>query len=514
MSISRRRFAATALAGLAQSLPVRLQALRPRPKLFVVLIAEQFSQAYLDNLVGQFEGGGFLRLIQDGAYYPNCRLEASSFTASGLATLVTGAFPQLHGIIADRWYDRRAGTPAKARADMMEATTLAEEITRADKDGLTKTQVFCLGLDESLTSLLAGRAPARSFWMDVSGQFTTHGSPPPWLAPHNRSNSIESFHDAKWRPDGAEDDALPLRTLTFDPKRPEDFLALYKASPFGQKAQFELLRKLLVAEKLGQEDTLDFVFVSLGSMSLLGYETGSQSVLMEQMVFALDREIRDTLAVLEKTVKAGNFNLIFAGAHGAPPDPSPAARPQMTVSGETIARAVNRAISEWLFESSQKNTYVDKYVYPFLYLKLDALRKQNVPLRGARRLAGEVALRQRGVAGYYTADGVCSHSGEWRRRFENSFHALRSGDVMLSYAPEIVEEFGAGRGISYGSLYNYDTRVPLIFFGPQFGPRVIEHAVESVDLAPTLARAAGVNLPSSATGNVLADAFAEEKRGK
>jgi arylsulfatase A-like enzyme len=153
--------------------------------------------------------------------------------------------------------------------------------------------------------------------------------------------------------------------------------------------------------------------------------------------------------------------------------------------------------------------YVEKYVYPFLYLKLETLQKLNLPVRGARKLAGEAALRVPGVAGYYTADGECSHTGEWRRRFENSFHESRSGDVMLSYEPEAVEDFSAGRGVSYGSLYNYDTSVPLILYGPQFGKKLIERTIEPVDLAPTIARAAGIATPSSATGEVLADAFAE-----
>jgi hypothetical protein len=49
---------------------------------------------------------------------------------------------------------------------------------------------------------------------------------------------------------------------------------------------------LLAAEKLGQGDTLDFVFVSLGSMALLGYETGSDSPLMGQMALRLDRQVQ------------------------------------------------------------------------------------------------------------------------------------------------------------------------------------------------------------------------------
>ena len=511
MDISRRRFAAGALAGLAGYLPARLQALRPRPKLFVFLFAEQFRQLYLDRTGNLLAPGGFHELMTKGVYYPNCRTAASGFTATGLATLATGAYPNLHGIVADQWYDRQTHVLTKARAEMLQATTLADEAARAGH-----SRIFCLGLNERLASLLAGHSRGPVYWMDTLGRFSTRGNAPEWLAPHNDERPIEKLHDQKWAALGAGSDLPPLRTLAYDPKRPEEFFALYQSSPFCQDAQFDLLHALIAAENLGQGETLDVVFVSLGSMALLGYETGSDSPIMDQMALQLDRQIQRTFEVLNKTPGKNNYNLIFAAAHGAPPNPDPAMRSRKAIAGESIARAIGKALSEWIDTGAVKNAYVDKYVYPFLYLKLETLRKQNTPLRGARKVAGETALRLPGVAGYYTADGDCSHTGEWRRRFENSFHELRSGDVMLSYEPEAVEDFGAGRGVSYGSLYNYDTRVPLFLYGPQFGKKLIERAIETVDLAPTVARAAGIGAPSSATGEVLAEAYAEgeEERTK
>jgi hypothetical protein len=452
---------------------------------------------------------GFSKLLSGGIYYPNCQVCASSFTASGLATLVTGAYPQLHGIVADRWYDRKAipHTVVKARADLLEASTLADEAVRTE-DGRVDCRVYCVGLSEAQTALLAGQSGAQVFWMDVTGQFTTRGDAPEWLA-KNKLPSPENFHDAKWYALGASEvvpPLPPLRTLTFDERKPEDFVALYRSSYFAQDAEFEFLRTLLTEEKLGRGNTTDFVFVSLGSMGLLGYETGSDSPLMQQMVLRLDLQIQKTLDTL---VPKGGYNLVFAAAHGAPPEPPAARRAALTIGGESLARTINKSLSDWIEKTSGKNSYVEKYVYPFLYLKPDAVRQQNVGIRGARKLAGELALRQPGVAGYYTADGECSHGGEWRRRFENSFHEVRSGDVMLSYEMGAVEEFSVGRGVSYGSLYNYDTTVPLILYGAQFGKKLIERNIELIDVAPTIARAAGISLPSSATGRTLEEAFAE-----
>ena len=513
MAISRRRFTAGALAGLAGSLPGHLQALRPRPKLFVFLIAEQFRQLYLDRTGSLLSPGGFRELMTKGIYYPDCRLAASGFTATGLATLATGAYPSQHGIVADQWYDRKTRMVTKARAELLEAATLADEVARAGRrDEATRTprnRVFCLGLNEGPTSLLAGHSQGQVYWMDTQGHFNTRGNAPEWLAEYNGARPMDELHDKKWVALGAGSDLPPLRKLTYDARRPEEFFALYQASPFCQDAQFELLRTMVVKEKLGQGPTLDFVFLSLGGMSLLGYETGSDSPLMDQMALQLDRQIQRTFDLLNKTPGKNNYNLIFAAAHGAPPEPDPAVRSQKAVAGEGLAHAVAKSLSGWIDKGTVKNAYVDKYVYPFLYLKLDTLLNQSVLVRGARKMAGETAVRQPGVAGYYTADGDCSHTGEWRRRFENSFNEMRSGDVMLSYEPEAVEDFATGRGVSYGSLYNYDTGVPVFLYGPQFGRKLIEHTVEVVDLAPTVARAAGIAAPSSATGSVLAEAYAE-----
>lgn len=514
MDISRRRFAAGALAGLAAAVPGRPQALRPRPKLFVFLIAEQFRQLYLDRAASFLASGGFRELMTKGVYYPDCRLSASGFTATGLATLATGAYPSVHGIVAEQWYDRKSHLLTHARADALEAATLADEVARAGH-----SRIFCLGLNEGPASLLAGRSPGQVFWMDAQGRFNTRGNAPEWLAAFNSARPLDQLHDKRWTAVGSRGDLPPLRTLTYDPRRPEDFFALYQSSYFCQDAQFELLRAMVAAEQLGQGQTLDFVFLALGSIALLGYETGSSSplaALMDQMALRLDVQIQATLELLNRALGKNRYNLIFAGAHGAPPEPDPSVRSQFAIYGESLARAINRALSDALDKGSVRNSYVEKYVYPFLYLKLDALQKLNTPAHAARKMAGEAALRLPGVAGYYTADGDCSHTGEWRRRFENSFNELRSGDVMLSYQPGAMEDSGAGRGVSYGSLYNYDTSVPVFLYGQQFGKQPIERSINMVDIAPTVARAAGVPAPSSAIGEVLAEAYAdaEDERAK
>jgi len=489
MDICRRKFGACILAGLVP----RALALPPRPKLLVLVVLEQVRRDYLDAVWGQLGSGGLRRLLDNGAYFPDCRHLAASYTSSSLATLATGAWPAQHGIVADTWFDRAARKPVRASSEALLATTLTAQIAAA-----RDTRAYVISLDSVEAALFAGTSAASLFWMGEQGNFVARGVAPDWLGDYNRLKPLENLHNASWLAVGAPPGAPPLRTLSFDPVHPQEFLNLYKASPFAQSAQFEFLGELLGRERLGQGNTFDFVCLLAGSGALLGYETGASSPLMLQMMLQLDRHLEYLFGQLDRAPGAGSYDLVVAGAHGAPPEPPTNARPRMAVNGELLAQAIQQNLS------ARASARVERYLYPFLYLDTSTLL---VP-EPARQGAGRAALEQPAVAAYFTAGGECSIHDEFQERFRNSFHPRRAGDVMLAYQPEYIEDYGFDRGISYGSLYNYDIQTPLCFYGPQFRPGVYESPVQSVDLAPTLARAAGVGPPSSSSGRVLGEAFA------
>lgn len=480
---------ACTLGGLAG----RLLALAVRPKLFVLVVVDQFRPDYLEAPGIPLAAGGFRRLLEKGAYFPDCRHLASTFPATSIATLATGAWPAQHGIVADFWYDRSIRKAVPASDEALLATTLAAQVISP------RTRVSVVSLNDAHGAIFAGTPEARVFWMDDNGQFTTSGDAPDWLPAFNASRNLTGMHDFKWQALGAKADAPALRTLTFSAERPAEFLTLYKSSPYAQTAQIEFAEEVIAKDKLGQGSTLDFLCILTGSTGMLGYELGAHAALMQQMILHLDRQIESLLNQLTKALGEKNFAFALVGAHGAPPEPPMEYRDRMAVSGETIAQAVDRYLN------ATGSGRVEKYLYPYLYLDASGFRDPE-PIRQA---AARAAMDHTAVAGYFTAGGSCSTHDDWTRRYRNSFHPARSGDVMLSYHPEYVEDYGQGRGISYGSLYNYDVRVPLWFYGPQFRAGVFENPVASVDVAPTLARTMGVAAPSSSTGRVLGEALIE-----
>jgi type I phosphodiesterase/nucleotide pyrophosphatase len=92
--------------------------------------------------------------------------------------------------------------------------------------------------------------------------------------------------------------------------------------------------------------------------------------------------------------------------------------------------------------------------------------------------------------------------------FARAYFPGRSGQVMVvGREGEILTRRGADVPFMHGSPWSYDTDIPLLFWGAPFvrAGRFLEPAAQE-DVAPTLARALGLGLPS-ATGHVLAQAL-------
>jgi len=490
MDLCRRTFTLSLMAGTSFS----AWGLAPRPNLFVLILIELFRPDFLEANWAKLTNGGFRKLITSGAYFRDCRHLASTFPSTSLATLATGAWPAEHGIVADFWWDHRWRQTVKASEEEMLATTLLGQV--AAQAG---TRVYVVAANATQAGLVAAHPAARLFWLDHEGRFNTLGNAPDWLSPFNTQRPIESLHDKEWLAVGAPAGAPPLRVLKYDEAHPKDFVELFESSPFAAAAQFDFLRELMTNERLGQSGSFDFVCMVVSASARLGFETGAFSPLMQQMTLQLDLQMESLVAQLRRSLGDKGFELAFAGCHGAPPAPRASARSRMAVTGESVAQSIERALRD------RNLGHVQRYLYPFLYLDGGAARD----LAPMRQAAAAAALEHPGVAAYYAAGGACSSQDEWGRRFRNSFHPRRCGDLMISYRPEYVEDYAQGRGISYGSLYNYDTSVPLCLYGTRFRSGTFEAPVLAVDVAPTLARVCSVPPPSSSTGRVLAEAFAE-----
>jgi hypothetical protein len=89
------------------------------------------------------------------------------------------------------------------------------------------------------------------------------------------------------------------------------------------------------------------------------------------------------------------------------------------------------------------------------------------------------------------------------RRWAHQFPATAPIELVVTLTPYSI--FGPII-VTHGSPYDYDSHVPLIFYGDGVKPGRYDGFVRTVDLAPTLAAIAGVKPTERVDGVVLKEA--------
>src|SRR5246127_1099814 len=196
--------------------PANASAYNGHPKLIVIIVIDQFRGDYLERYRDQFGEGGFRLLLDRGAYFPDCNYDyANTSTAPGHATLLSGAYSNGHGIVANEWWDPKKkkivtsveddtthlvglqGNAIGASPQNLMASTLGDELKLATRG---QARVFGVALKDRAAVLPAGRAADGAYWIDQnSGTWVTstyyRNDLPKWVAEFNASNRTGKYWD-------------------------------------------------------------------------------------------------------------------------------------------------------------------------------------------------------------------------------------------------------------------------------------------------------------------------------
>jgi len=93
------------------------------------------------------------------------------------------------------------------------------------------------------------------------------------------------------------------------------------------------------------------------------------------------------------------------------------------------------------------------------------------------------------------------------QRVRASFDPERSGDFYVVTKPNVSLASGVGSYIaSHGTPWDYDRRVPIIFWAPGLAPTQPTRAVSTTAIMPTLAGSIGLPVePATLDGECLAE---------
>lgn len=505
----------------------------PRPKLVVAISIDQFSAAIFDQYRGRFTGG--LKRLQDGAVFPSgYQSHAATETCPGHSTLLTGRHPNATGIIANVWYDPELGrqvycvedasmtVPGRETAprgpSRLKTSTLGEWMKTANP----ASRVFAVSGKDRGAITMAGHNPDGVFWWDDERGFNTYvpagGTAEARLAPVAAFNAALVKRWAKmppaWRPADKRcltGGSVVFNTLTIrNTIPPEGYsgswndpanLRYLRASPTLDQVTLDLAQSLMDRYKLGRGAAPDLLAISLSATDYVGHRYGNEGPEACDNLAHLDRALGvflDRLAALKIPVVVA-----LSADHGAIDAAErvsargvPARRIATDVLGEVSAQVQKELGLEYqpltgdaqqinIAGFGERNAATDAKVAAAAIRILKA-RPEVVAVFTRAEIEAAVPPRGKPVDELTLAERFNLSSNE------------HSGDIQVAYqpnasggAPAVFGDYVAG----HGSPWNYDRRVPMLFWWPGASGFEQSLPVETVDIAPTLAAVLGVPVP-------------------
>jgi arylsulfatase A-like enzyme len=99
----------------------------------------------------------------------------------------------------------------------------------------------------------------------------------------------------------------------------------------------------------------------------------------------------------------------------------------------------------------------------------------------------------------------------WAEMMQAGYDPERSGDLIFilqpGFLPKSTDTPGAHKGTSHGSAFNYDTHVPVLFYGKDIPQQEVFTPYSITDIAATLVHILDVQRPNAMVGMPMVELF-------
>lgn len=523
-----------------------------RPKLVVGIVVDQMRYDYLTRFYNKFGDDGFKRMINEGF---NCKNNQYNYvptkTGPGHASIFTGTTPKYHGIIGNDWYDKAlkqnvncvqddnvepVGTTskdAKMSPQRMLTTTFADE-NRLFTQMRGKT--IGISIKHRGAILPSGHTANAAYWLDYdhdgTGNWVTSSfymkELPQWVKDFNNSDATESYfkvwntlYDINTYTESGSDLNTFERifkgkeTATF----PYDLATLRKQngnykiiaeSPFGNSLITDFTIKAIDAEALGKDDITDVLTVSYSSTDKVGHDFGPNSKEIEDTYLRLDLDLARLFNALDEKVGKGNYTVFLTADHAAPNVPS-YLKSEKIPSGLFDERTMQNELDSYLQEKYSVSDLIVSRANNQLFLDHQKIEDNHLDLQTIKEELSQKLLTYNLIDKVYITSAINQFEGPegyLETMLRNGHNQKRSGDILYVFDPEVFKDTSWNRtGTDHGTAFNYDTHVPLLFFGKGIKHGQTFQRTEITDIAPTISALLDISYPNGAIGNPLEFVF-------
>ena len=505
------------------------------PKLLVVIAVDQFSADLFDEYRPHWTGG-LARLASGTVFRNGYQSHAATETCPGHSTLLTGDHPARTGIIANIWIDQkvsRSDVSVYCAEDESVPGTSSIAYKVSPKHLLVPTlgelmkarwpasrSVAVAGKDRAAIMMGGHRPDQRWYWTGAKFDTDLADAPVPAVLPKVNAAVAAAlaqprepleptpFCQSKAREIPIEGGGKPVGAGRLG--RAANDQAAFRASPELDGDTLALAAGLVDELKLGRGAAPDLLAISLSATDYVGHTYGTEGEEMCLQLTELDRELGDFFRTLDS--RGLSYSVALTADHGGKDVPererlagvADAARVSAALAPAVVGKALVAKLGlsgpGLLGASAQGDIYVDTHLKP---------------ADRARLLAASVAAYKADpqVAAVFTAAQIArvpmptGNPVGWSliQRARASFYRGRSGDFMVFLKRDVTPIADTTRYVAtHGSPYDYDRRVPILFWRPGSPAATVERPVETTDIMPTIASTIGLAVPpGSVDGHCL-----------
>lgn len=507
-----------------------------QPKLVVGIVVDQMRYDFLYRYYDRLSENGLKRIITGGVNCVNNHFNYTpTNTGPGHASVYSGAPPAISGIAGNDWYDRSLGRNVYCTEDKtvigvgstgnegmmsprnLKVTTIADQVKLASG---YKSKVIGIALKDRGAILPVGQSADAAYWHDnATGNFATSTyymeKLPTWVDEFNKMNYSELYMNSVWETlypiasytsSDKDDQAFenPLKGES-KPVFPHKYIAGTKnkydnirTSPFGNTMTADFAVAAIKGEKLGKNGVTDFLAISFSSTDYIGHSFGPNSIESEDAYLRLDKDFEKILTTLDAELGKDNYLVFLTADHGICDIPGHShfyKLPGKVLERDIFYKKINGYLDEKLGEGKYLIEYED-YQY---FVDFDLLKEKKIDYNVFFDTFKAGMMQNEGIAQIIDLKNIgnAMFPDYFINKVKNGVNPKRSGDIMVIQEPGWISTYTTGT--SHGSLYEYDTHVPLIFYGWGLKPKEVIAPVEITDIAPTIAALLHIMAP---TGNM------------
>ena len=507
------------------------------PRLVVNIVVSSMGANDVEQYEDNFTSTGFRRLLYGGQRFTNATYDyMQTSTPVSLATLTTGAMPSIHGVVGERWFDYVDNTLITLIDDDQEHSVnyssgtgnysprnlIAETLSDALARQSANSRIATIAVDPLSAVVMAGHS-GEVYWMEsVQTDWTTSSyyteTLPEWVAQYNEKDKNQDYSIKRWTAllpydsyrnsqvsviEGLQSKTNKQIVHVLDSELPKELMddIHYQMcyTPAGNSATLAFARELISKNEMGKDDVPDMINIVLDTPRMISSRFGPESVEYEDMIYRLDRDLEEFFTFLTTQVKESRqLMIVLTSDHGTSPSYNNPKRKNERFNvrqAEVITNAFIGSMhgnGEWVLGCIDHSIYLNHNLIIDKGLSLSAIQND----------VATFVMQLRGVSQAITAEALRNSyfGGGYGRKIQNGYYARRSGDVVINLMPGWIDESEGVRSSS-GSMYRYDSHVPLIIYGGNTKAVVREEAFDMTSLAATEAYILGIAAPSAAEGN-------------